>query len=207
MRADEAAMKKLFAVLLALSMLLLLCACGTEDVSTAANPAAAEQQEATAPAEGSEAAPADAEQQSDPASEPAANANTVLLSDIPGEPEGDLGSYHIKLLGCDYCGDDNKNTAIIITFEFTNNSGDEVVPLEAITCQAFQDGMSISMASISDSPLYDRGAAMNAAVAPGATAVLQCAYTQASDAPIEFDVTEIAAIDGAKVYGSFDAAV
>ena len=179
-------MKKLFAVLLAFSMLFVLCACGTEAVSTAANTGTAEAQQAA---------------------EPAATASTVILSDIPGAPEGDLGSCHIKLRGCDYCGDDNGNTAIIITFKLTNDGTASIVPIETLTCQAFQDGMSISMATISNSPLYDGGAAMNAEVAPGATAELQCAFTQASDAPIEFDVTEIAAIDGAKVYGSFEAAV
>ena len=199
-------MKKLFAVLLALSMIFILCACGTEDVSTAANTGTAEAQQEPASdnaAAESSTAPAEAEQ----AADPSATANTVLLSDIPGEPEGDLGSCHIKLIGCDYCGDDNGNTAIIITFQLTNKGPDAIVPIETLTCQAFQDGMSISMATISNSPLYDGGAAMNAAVAPGDTAVLKCAFTQASDAPIEFDVTEVAAIDGAKVYGSFEAAV
>lgn len=199
-------MKKLFAVLLAFSMLFILCACGTEEVSTAANTGTAEAQQepdSDQAAAESSAAPAETEQ----AAEPAATASTVILSDIPGAPEGDLGSCHIKLMGCDYCGDDNGNTAIIITFKLTNNGTAPIVPVEKLTCQAFQDGMSISMATISNSPLYDGGAAMNAEVAPGATAELQCAFTQASDAPIEFDVTEIAAIDGAKVYGSFEAAV
>lgn len=199
-------MKKLFAVLLAFSMLFILCACGTEEVSTAANTGTAEAQQepdSDQAAAESSAAPAETEQ----AAEPATTASTVILSDIPGAPEGDLGSCHIKLMGCDYCGDDNGNTAIIITFKLTNNGTASIVPVETLTCQAFQDGMSISMATISNSPLYDGGAAMNAEVAPGATAELQCAFTQASDAPIEFDVTEIAAIDGAKVYGSFEAAV
>lgn len=191
------------AVLLALCMVFVLCACGTEE--TAAETGSAE----TAPAV-TESAETEAQQEEETASvseAPAPSANTVLLSDIPGEPEGDLGTNHIKLIGCDYCGDDNGNTAIVITFEFTNNGSADIVPVEAITCQAFQDGMSISMATISNSPLYDSGASMNVAVAPGATSVCQCAFTQASDAPIEFDVTEIAAVDGAKVYGSFDAAV
>ena len=89
-------MKKLFAVLLALSMIFILCACGTEDVSTAANTGTAEAQQEPASdnaAAESSTAPAEAEQ----AADPSATANTVLLSDIPGEPEGDLGSCHIKL--------------------------------------------------------------------------------------------------------------
>lgn len=195
-------MKKTLAILLALCMVFALCACGANDSEGAADASTA------AVSSDTNAQPAEDEavaESTDQEAEPSQTA--VLMSDIPGVPEGDLGTVHIKLVGCDYCGDDNGNTAIIITFEFTNNGSEAIVPMEAITCQAFQDGMSIGMAPISSSNLYDNGAAMNTAVEPGATAVCQCAFTQASDAPIEFDVTEIASVDGAKVYGSFEAAV
>ena len=195
-------MKKTLAILLALCMVFALCACGTTDTQGSAdtNTAAVSDDTNTQSSENESS-------EENTSEEVSPTQNTVLMSDIPGEPEGDLGTCHIKLVGYDYCGDDNGNTAIIITFEFTNNGSEAVVPVEAITCQAFQDGMSIGMAPISNSNLYDNGAAMNTAVEPGATSVCQCAFTQASDAPIEFDVTEIAAVDGAKVYGSFDAAV
>lgn len=195
-------MKKILALILAMCMVFALCACGAEDTTGSVDTNAAAEGSA---AENTE--PTEAEASAESTNPETATTSTVLMSDIPGAPEGDLGNCHIKLVGCDYCGDDNGNTAIIITFEFTNNNAEAVVPMEVITCQAFQDGMSIGMAPITSSNLYDNGAALNNAVEPGATAVCQCAFTQASDAPIEFDVTEIAAVDGAKVYGSFDAAV
>jgi len=193
-------MKKFFAVLLALCMIFALAACGSNDSTETTDT----QTEETAAVDDTQTQETETDTQEETETVETSEQVQETVQDASGE--GALGEYYIKITGCDYADNDEGYTSIIITYEFTNNSATAVAPASVLTCQAFQDGMSLSAATISGSSLYDNGNAMAQTVEPGATVTCQAAYTQSSDASIEFDVTESLSSTGSKVYAVFEAA-
>ena len=116
-------MKKSFAVLIILTMLLSLAGCGDkEEVGAGSNAPVAE-----APAE---AAPTEAPK-------------TALIS---GEWSDDNGSYSVDVLGAELFTDDEDQQALRIWFDFTNNSNATVIFQDMISDNTQQDGESLPSA-------------------------------------------------------------
>ena len=153
-------------------MVLVLCACG--DATSQTESEAIQQDETSSAEEASSESAADSQ----------------------------YAGYSVVITGCDYASNDEGNTAVICYFTFTNDTESAITPAEAVVCQAFQDGMSLSQATISNSALYDNGASLAQSVPAGETVTCMVAYTQMSDAVIEFTVSS----DSCDVTTTFEAA-
>lgn len=76
--------------------------------------------------------------------------------------EGDIDSYHVKILKCKYGALDYEGKkTIAVTFEFTNNSDEAQAFSDAVYPVAYQDGVQLPDTSPkADSAAYDRTMAM-----------------------------------------------
>lgn len=72
--------------------------------------------------------------------------------------EGDIDSYHVKILDCKYGALDYEGKkTIAVTFEFTNNSDEAQAFSDAVYPVAYQDGVQLPDTSPkADSAAYDR---------------------------------------------------
>lgn len=105
--------------------------------------------------------------------------------------KGDIGNFYVSIGECTFTNDYDGNKAIVINYDFTNNSDETVVPLWKTSCRAFQDGIELDSAFIFDGSVYDAGIEQKN-IRPGVTLTgCQKAYVLISDSPIEFEMGPI----------------
>ena len=105
--------------------------------------------------------------------------------------KGDVGDFYVSIGECTFTSDYDGNKAIVINYDFTNNSDETVVPLWKTSCRAFQDGIELDSAFIFDGSVYDAGIEQKN-IRPGVTLTgCQKAYVLISDSPIEFEMGPI----------------
>ena len=172
-------MKRLLALILALCLCFALAACGGTPESEA--PAT--------DAPGTEAPVTEAPETEQPEAPSAA---------------ATLEEYDVEIksaaLGEDYEG----NPAIMITFSWTNNSEETVMPMVAVVTRAFQGGVGLDSAIIIGNDNYD-GDAYSTEVRPGTTIVVQVAYALRDEtSPVEFVIEKFLGTDGSMAYKEFD---
>lgn len=127
-----------------------------------------------------------------------AESTPTPTADVP-KSEGDLGDYYVKILDYALVSDYEGNPAIIVNYEFTNNSEDDTMPMVAVTMKAFQDGVELSDAFIADSSIYDAEPLMKE-IKPGATIACQEAYELTSEtSDVEINVEEAFSFDDAEL--------
>ena len=103
---------------------------------------------------------------------------------------GDLGDYHVEIKDASLETDYEGNTAIVITYAWTNNSEETTSAMMTMLEKAFQDGVQLDTALIFDSSIYDSGASTKE-VRPGTTIDVQCAFVLTSDtSTVEFELSE-----------------
>lgn len=115
-----------------------------------------------------------------------------------------LEEYAVEIksaaLGEDYEG----NPAIMITFSWTNNSEETVMPMVAVVTRAFQGGVGLDSAIIVGNDNYD-GDAYSTEVRPGTTIDVQVAYALRDEtSPVEFEIEKFLGTDGSMAYKEFD---
>jgi hypothetical protein len=163
-------MKKLLTVVLSLALVICLAACGS-----------------TAGQAGS--APVDS------------GTSDLSASTAPSTVgEGDLGEYHVAItgfsLGKTYDGKD----AIIVTYDFTNNSANAQSATVALYCKAFQDGVQLDSAYISggdDNESKD--------IKSGVTLSCQCSFALDNmTSPVELEISELISFSDDIVTETFD---
>ena len=115
-----------------------------------------------------------------------------------------LEEYDVEIksaaLGEDYEG----NPAIMITFSWTNNSEETVMPMVAVVTRAFQGGVGLDSAIIIGNDNYD-GDAYSTEVRPGTTIDVQVAYALRDEtSPVEFEIEKFLGTDGSMAYKEFD---
>lgn len=170
-------MKKIFALALALCMALALCACSGE-----AEPS---QPPATNP----------------PASDTPIESETPAESEAPAEsttPDAqnaaDLGDYHVEIKSAALAEDYEGNPALIVTYSWTNNSEDTTSPMVSVSCSAFQDGVGLDTAIITDGS-YD-GDSFMTEVRPGTTIDVQSAFVlNNTSSSVEVEIGEWLTLD------------
>lgn len=114
---------------------------------------------------------------------------TATTGALPAE--GDVGDYHVVLTGYDLVTDYDGNNAIVINYDFTNNSDDTTSAIVALYFQAFQDGVELESAWTMDSNVCDYGIGQKD-IRPGVTLEgCQNAYVLTSDSPVEIEVSDI----------------
>lgn len=102
--------------------------------------------------------------------------------------EGDIDDYHVKItsatMGVDYKGE----SAIIITYDFTNNSDSEQAFIYAVSADVYQNGIECGSATMVDG--VDVQKQMNK-IKPGTTYQIEIAYElQDETSPVEVECKE-----------------
>lgn len=121
----------------------------------------------------------------------------------PLEPAGDLGKYHIEIGDYTMEKDVSGNSAIVISYIFTNNSDEAESTLVALSDNAFQNGVSLESAFFLDDSIVDSSATMKD-VQPGGSLEIKKGYVlSSSTAPVEFEVSESFSFDGAMLGKTF----
>ncbi|MDD4592835.1 MAG: DUF5067 domain-containing protein [Parabacteroides sp.] len=110
-------------------------------------------------------------------------------SELASSGEGDIGDYHVKILDASFTKDYNGTPAIVVNFEFTNNSEDAEMFLSSTNVTAYQDGVELDIAMIMNASVYDAGLAQKK-IKPGVSLVVQSAFVLASDSPVEIEVAK-----------------
>lgn len=166
---------------------------------------------ATTP-EGSVTAPeAETTQNSEkpPETEPVETEQPAGLSASKPEPEpveaaGDLGDYHVEIKDFSLEKDHSGNPAIVISFDFTNNSDEAASAMVALSEKAFQNGISLQSAYFMDDSIVDSSMSMKD-IQPGTTIELKKGYLLSSEtAPVEFEVEETFSWDNALLGKTFE---
>lgn len=119
---------------------------------------------------------------------------------------GDLGDYHVEIKGAFLAKDYEGNPAMVITYAWTNNSGETKNSMFTIMEKAFQDGVQLDGAILMNVDGYEAGTSLKE-VRPGTTVDIQCAYALTSEASIvEFELTELISLSNDMVSADFDPA-
>lgn len=136
----------------------------------------------------------------------ATSSNAEKLSAGRQENSGDVGDYHIDITGA-YIGKDYENNhALIVSYDWTNNSEETVSASTAVYEVAFQDGVQLDTAIVTGDSNYDSDASWKD-VRPGTTITVQKAFVLTSDTSVvEFEVSEWLTWDSNPpiVYKNFD---
>lgn len=85
-----------------------------------------------------------------------------------------LGDYYVEIKSASLAQDYKGNPAIVVTYAWTNNSDDTTSSMTAVSCSAFQDGVELETAIITDDS-YDSDSFMME-VRPGTTIDIQAAF-------------------------------
>lgn len=118
---------------------------------------------------------------------------------------GALGDYYVEIKDAALAKDTDGNPAIIITYNWTNNSDKTTSEAAVLYGKAFQDGIQLEPAFVLDSDVYtDAGNSMKE-IRPGASLTVQSAYVMTSESsPVEFEVTELISLSDEMVSKNFD---
>lgn len=154
----------------AASVLLLLAGCASGDPAAPAAPA----QESSAP-------------------ETVAPAPEESTSEEPTEEPSD-GDYAVTIDKAKQAKDYDGKPALVVNFTFTNNSDDTANFMFAVHAKAFQDGIELESAIISDNKVYD-GADSMKDIKPGKSIKVQNAYLLDGKADVTVEVTELISFD------------
>lgn len=125
-----------------------------------------------------DAAPTDTATDDKRNEEPTANGNKM-----------DFGDYVVEVKGAKLAKDYDGNPAIVIDYAFTNASDETTSAFVALSDQAFQDGVSLESAIISDDSVYDSDLSWKD-IRPGTTLDCQTAFiltSETSTVEVEFE--------------------
>lgn len=116
-------------------------------------------------------------------------AESTQSSSLP--ESGAVGDYTVTIGNATFTTDIDGNPAIVINYDFTNNSNESVMPTLGANMNAYQDGVELEVAMILDSSVYDAGIGQRD-VQPGASlAGCQHAYVLTSTSPVEVQVSPL----------------
>lgn len=130
----------------------------------------------------------------------------ITASGEPGEAmhgSGALGDYYVEIKGAAAAEDYEGKPAIIMTYAWTNNSEDTTSAWTSVFPKAFQDGVQLETAWITDEG-YD-GDAESREARPGTTLDIQKAYVLGNTSSlVEFELTEFLGFSDSSVTETFD---
>lgn len=168
-------------ILFCLALALALAACGgsAEPAPAPAEEPAAATTEEAATAETSTEEPAAAEETAPAEAEAPAPADTSVS-------EADIDGCHVVVTGSQVAKDYNGNPIIVVSYDFTNNTDKNQTPIWAFFGKAFQDGVELDIAFVTDDSVYDPGIEQKE-IQPGVTLTgCQKAYVLTGTSPVEF---------------------
>ena len=125
----------------------------------------------------------------------------------PTEAKNDssIGDYEVEILSCRLSKDYEGKDVVIITYNFTNVSGDEAASfMWAFTDKVYQGGIECEHAYVLDDDTYD-SANRDKEIKAGASLEVECAYVlNDTTTDIEVEVTELISLDETKITKIFE---
>lgn len=136
---------------------------------------------------------------------PAGPENALVPPEVPeASSSGTLGNYDVEIKDASVITDYDGVPAIIITYEWTNNSENTVSADDALTGKAYQDGVQLDEAFIGDVSIYN-SELFYRELDPGETFDVQCAFELVSDSSVvEFELSELSGSSDDVVAAEFD---
>lgn len=120
------------------------------------------------------------------------------------EDSGTLGDYSVEIHDYELATDYNGNPAIIIGYTFTNNGEDATSGLVALSDIAYQNGVQLDAAIITE---RDIGSDKMKDIKTGASIDLQAAFLLSSEtSPVEFEISELISFSDEKLGKTFEIA-
>lgn len=172
-------MKKLIAFVLSAMMVLPLAACGTTSGSSSSTPSA------------SSSSPAKTE------------SKVESKSDAPKD-SGTLGDYSVAIESARLSKDYNGKPVIIVKYKFTNNDEKAKSFMASVIGKAFQDGVELETAVVTDDKSYNANNYMKD-IKKGASIEVECCYSLSNTkSKVEVDLSEIITLGDEKVSKTFD---
>lgn len=116
--------------------------------------------------------------------------------------EGTLGDYGVKITGFSLSKDYDGKDAIIINYDFTNNSEEAVAALFALNFKLFQGGVELETAiMVDDCDLTPE----QSEIKKGVTLSCQSAYLlRDTSSPVEIEVSELMSFSDEKIVTEFN---
>lgn len=114
--------------------------------------------------------------------------------------EGDLGDCHIKIVSAQKGKDYSGNEALIVTYEWANNSDEEKMFGTTFTAKAYQNGVECSTAYMVDGVDSQK---LLTNIKPGAALEIQTAYLLTDNSDVTIEVSPWISFDDKKVVKVF----
>lgn len=132
---------------------------------------------------------------------PASNTGSMPAS-------GDVGDYHVEIKGAALAKDKEGSPVIIVTYAWTNNSGQTTSATVSTEEKAFQNGTELEHVFSIDRDAYAYDPSGNSTnIRPGEAVDVQCAFALTSNtAAVTFQITEWMGSSGDMVSTEFDLA-
>lgn len=126
-------------------------------------------------------------------------------NNVKNEESGVLGDYTVNFTGYTLAKDYEGNDAIIVSYDFTNNSEEATSALAALQIQVFQDGIELETAILSDAPDGYNSENEWKDIKTGATLNCQAAYILSNtSSPVEVEASEFFSFSDAVVSCTYD---
>ncbi|MFD1900183.1 DUF5067 domain-containing protein [Enterococcus termitis] len=101
---------------------------------------------------------------------------------------GDLGDYHVTIKEFTFAKDYSGEDVGVVEYEFTNNSNENAMFLTSITTKAFQNGVALQLAVMSEAGYVDS----MTEIQPGATLNLKVPYKLSdTSSPVSVEATKL----------------
>lgn len=107
-------------------------------------------------------------------------------SDAAVAADGSDAEYKVSIDGAEKTTDYKGQSAILVTYTWTNNSGSDQIFSVALNAQCFQNGVQLDSAVVSG-----QGSDSMKDIKPGATQTVQKAYELADSSPVTVEVSEM----------------
>lgn len=127
--------------------------------------------------------------------------NTQAVNAVQENKKGsDIGNYGCKVKSAELCKDSNGKNAVIVTYEFTNNSNEVMSFASALTDFVYQNDVELEIATLDEkNDIADDSDAL-AEVEPGATKEIKKAYVLNDDSTsLKVEIFEAFSLNDEKI--------
>lgn len=126
--------------------------------------------------------------------------NTTTQKNGKQETEGTLGNYYVKFTGCEMVSDYEGKPALLVHYDFTNNSEETICAWAAIGIQAFQDGVQLEVEYAGDGFGLENE---DKEIRPGTTISVTKSFITTSTSPVEIEATEFISLNDNMVVSTY----
>jgi hypothetical protein len=124
------------------------------------------------------------------------DSDSSISAETEDKPEGTIGDYVCVVKSATLCKDYAGKDAVLITYEFTNNSSDAISFDVALKDSVYQDGIGLETAILDE----DTDLLVDVDIKPGITKEVKKAYElRDTSTPLEIEVSELISLSDDKL--------